>query len=29
MNMLLHPDTLYEINRLYQEERLATGQPKK
>lgn len=29
MNMLLHPDTLYEINRLYQEERLAHCQPKK
>ena len=29
MNTLIHPDTLYEINRLYQQERLANGQPKK
>jgi len=29
MNMLIHPDVLYEINRLYQKARLAQGQPKK
>ncbi len=29
MNTLIHPDILYKINRLYQEERLAHGQPQK
>ncbi len=29
MNTLIHPDVLYEINRLYQKERLALGQPRK
>jgi hypothetical protein len=29
MNTLIHPDVLYEINRLYLEERLAQRQPKK
>lgn len=29
MNMLMHPDILYKINRLYQEECLAQGQLKK